>query len=54
MENIFDLQTDILSLITQHGFADRDFAFVYRDQKIMTIDLSQVSVPEQTAILQDK
>lgn len=45
-ENIFDLQTDITNLIVKHGLQDGEFAFIYRDGKVMTIDLSQTAIQE--------
>ena len=45
-ENIFDLQNEITNLIVKHGLADGEFAIIYRDKKIMMIDLKQASVQE--------
>ena len=45
-ENIFDLQNEITNLIVKHGLANGEFAIIYRDKKIMMIDLKQASVQE--------
>lgn len=46
MENIFDLQTEISNLIVRHGLEDGEYAFIYRDKKLMIIDLTQSQIKE--------
>jgi hypothetical protein len=43
-EDIFDLQTEILNLITSHHLENGEYAFIYRDQKLMIMDLTQKTI----------
>lgn len=52
MENIFDLQSDILNLIVKHNLENGEYAFIYRDGKMMIVDLSQISLPTESEDLQ--
>ena len=45
-ENIFDLQTDINNLIIKHGLEDGEYAFIYKDKKLVIVDLSQQPIKE--------
>lgn len=46
MENIFDLQAEISNLIVRHGLEGGEYAFIYRDKKLMIIDLTQSQIKE--------
>ena len=46
-ESIFDLQTDIANLIIKHGLENGEYAFIYREGKLMIMDLSQQSIKEE-------
>lgn len=54
MENIFDLQSDILNLIVKNNLENGEYAFVYREGKLMIVDLSQVTVPTENKVLQEE
>lgn len=45
-EQIFDLQTDITNLIVKHGLEKGEYAFIYRDGKLMIMDLTQTPIKE--------
>lgn len=45
-ENIFDLQTEMINLIVKHGLSEGSYAFIYRDGKMMIVDLSQQPIKD--------
>lgn len=47
IESIFDLQTDIANLIIKHGLENGEYAFIYREGKLMIMDLSQQPIKEE-------
>lgn len=46
-ESIFDLQTDIANLIIKHGLENGEYAFIYREGKLMIMDLGQQPIKEE-------
>lgn len=46
-ESIFDLQTEITNLIVRHGLENGEFAFIYREGKLMVVDLSQTAIKDE-------
>lgn len=46
-ESIFDLQTEISNLIVRHGLENGEFAFIYREGKLMVVDLSQTAIKNE-------
>lgn len=46
-ESIFDLQTDIANLIIKHGLENGEYAFIYREGKLMIMDLSQQPIKKE-------
>ena len=46
-ESIFDLQTEIANLIVRHGLENGEYAFIYREGKLMVVDLSQETIKEK-------
>lgn len=47
IESVFDLQTDIMNLIVKHGLEQGEYAFIYREGKLMIMDLSQQAIKEE-------
>lgn len=45
-KNIFDLQTEMINLIVKHGLYEGSYAFIYRDGKMMIVDLSQQPIKD--------
>lgn len=48
-EQIFDLQTDITNLIIGHGLENGEYAFIYREGKLMIMDLTQAPIKDAVA-----
>lgn len=46
-ESIFDLQTDITNLIIKHGLENGEYAFIYREGKLMIMDLTQQAIQNE-------
>lgn len=45
-ENIFDLQVEISNLIKKHNLEKGEYAFIYRNETLMIVDLSQIKLEE--------